>query len=62
LGQHCAGQIARPRIYALNGRSQEFFDLGAQPVGDTPAQFKAFIVGERDKWSALAKSNNIKLD
>jgi PIN domain nuclease of toxin-antitoxin system len=23
LGQHCAGQIAKPRIYALNGRSQE---------------------------------------
>jgi hypothetical protein len=31
-------------------------------VGDTPAEFKAFIVGERDKWSGVAKSNNIKLN
>jgi len=41
---------------------KQFFELGAQPVGDTPAEFKAFIVGERDKWGGVAKSNNIKLN
>ena len=45
------------------GTPQPLVDaLGAQPVGDTSAEFKAFIVGERDKWSGVAKSNNIKLN
>jgi tripartite-type tricarboxylate transporter receptor subunit TctC len=56
LSRHLMAILRTPEI------EKQFFDLGAQPVGDTPAQFKAFIVGERDKWSALAKSNNIKLN
>ena len=31
MGQHCAGQIARPRIYALNGRSQEQYLAQGKP-------------------------------
>ena len=56
LSRHLMAILRTPEI------EKQFFDLGAQPVGDTPAQFKAFIVGERSKWSGVAKSNNIKLN
>ena len=39
----------------------QFLELGALPVGDTPAEFKRFIESERDKWSKVAQANNIKL-
>ena len=39
----------------------QFLELGALPVGDTPAEFKRFIEIERDKWSKVAQANNIKL-
>ena len=39
----------------------QFLELGALPVGDTPAEFKRFIEIERDKWNKVAQANNIKL-
>ena len=39
----------------------QFLELGASPVGDTPAEFKRFIEIEREKWSKVAQTNNIKL-
>lgn len=56
LSRHLMAILRTPEI------EKQFFELGAQPVGDTPAEFKAFIVGERNKWSGVAKSNNIKLN
>ena len=38
----------------------QFLELGALPVGDTPAEFKRFIEIERDKWNKVAQTNNIK--
>jgi tripartite-type tricarboxylate transporter receptor subunit TctC len=40
---------------------KQFLELGATPVGDTPAYFKSFIEAERDKWNKVAQTNNIKL-
>ena len=40
---------------------KQFLELGATPVGDTPAYFKRFIEVERDKWNKVAQTNNIKL-
>ncbi len=36
--------------------------LGCEPVGDTPAQFAAFVSAERDKWAKVIKQAGIKLD
>ena len=35
---------------------------GALPVGDTPEQFGAYIRSEIDKWGAVVRSSNIKVD
>ena len=41
--------------------TKQFFDLGAEPVGDTPEQFARFIQEEGLKWAKVARTNNIKL-
>ncbi len=35
---------------------------GALPVGDTPEQFATYIKAEIDKWGAVVRSSNIKVD
>ena len=35
---------------------------GALPVGDSPEQFAAYIKAEIDKWSAVVRSSNIKVE
>ena len=35
---------------------------GALPVGDTPEQFAAYIKAEIDKWGAVVRSSNIKVE
>lgn len=37
-------------------------DLGAQPVGSTPAEFAAFLETESEKWAEVIKTGNIQLD
>ena len=37
-------------------------DNGAFPVGDTPAQFAAWLKSEVDKWGPIIRDNNIKAD
>jgi tripartite-type tricarboxylate transporter receptor subunit TctC len=37
-------------------------DLGIEPVGNTPAQFKTFLTAQIAKWAALVKANNITVD
>jgi tripartite-type tricarboxylate transporter receptor subunit TctC len=41
---------------------QRLSDLGAQPVGSTPAEFAAFLKKEDAKWSEVVRKGNIKLD
>ena len=33
---------------------------GAEPVGNSPEEFRAFIKSEIDKWSNLVKAANMK--
>ena len=42
--------------------AKQFFELGAEPVGDTPAEFAQFIQEEGVKWAKVARTNNIKLE
>ena len=41
---------------------ERFGKLGARLVGNSPAEFAAFIKTERAKWGAVLKPANIKLD
>jgi tripartite-type tricarboxylate transporter receptor subunit TctC len=41
---------------------KRLIELGAEPVGNTPAQFAAVIKTETASWAALVKSTGTKLD
>ncbi|WP_010465453.1 Bug family tripartite tricarboxylate transporter substrate binding protein [Acidovorax radicis] len=41
---------------------QRLADMGAQPVGSTPAEFAAFLKKEDAKWGEVVRKGNIKLD
>lgn len=36
--------------------------LGVEPVGNSPVDFRSYLMGERKKWAELVKTRNIKLD
>lgn len=55
LNKHIVAIIKTPEM------QQKLIDLGAQPVGDTPEQFAAFVRANNKKWRDLAKANNINL-
>lgn len=37
-------------------------DLGAKPIGSTPAEFAEFLEAESEKWAKVIENGNIKLD
>lgn len=37
-------------------------ELGAIPVGDTPAQFREFLVKDNDRWEKVIKASGIKAE
>lgn len=41
---------------------QRLADLGAQPIGSTPAEFDAFLKKEDAKWGEVVRKGRIKLD
>ena len=41
---------------------QRFADMGAQAVGNTPAEFAAFLQKESAKWATVVRKGGIKLD
>ncbi len=41
---------------------QRLTDLGAQPIGSTPAEFATFLKKEDAKWGEVVKKGNIQLD
>ncbi len=41
---------------------KRFTDLGAEPVGSTPAQFAEYLKEEDAKWAEVVRKGNIKLD
>jgi tripartite-type tricarboxylate transporter receptor subunit TctC len=41
---------------------ERFVAQGAQPGGNTPDQFAAFIRGEIEKWTKVVKASNAKID
>jgi tripartite-type tricarboxylate transporter receptor subunit TctC len=37
-------------------------DLGASPIGDTPEEFRAFLVKDSERWARVIKASGIKAD
>jgi tripartite-type tricarboxylate transporter receptor subunit TctC len=41
---------------------QQFANLGAEPVGSTPEQFKALLEKDLVKWAKVAKEAHVKAE
>jgi tripartite-type tricarboxylate transporter receptor subunit TctC len=49
---------------AINSPSvkEKYLAMGAQPVGNTPAQFSNYIKNEIAKWTKVVKDSGAKVD
>ncbi|HWH41018.1 MAG TPA: tripartite tricarboxylate transporter substrate binding protein [Usitatibacter sp.] len=50
------------RALAMPDVRQKMVDLGAEPVGSTPAEFAALIRSEKDKYARVIKASGAKVD
>ena len=50
------------RALAMPDVRQKMVDLGAEPVGSTPAEFAAYIRSEKDKYARVIKASGAKVD
>ncbi len=50
------------RILASAPMRERFAAQGAQPVGDTPVQFAAFIRSETEKWTQVVRFSGARID
>lgn len=59
-----ASKLQAAVVGALNDEEvkRRFNDLGAEPVGSTPAQFADYLKKEDAKWSEVVRKGNIKAD
>jgi tripartite-type tricarboxylate transporter receptor subunit TctC len=56
LNKEIARALANPKIREL------YVNLGTQPLANSPDEFATFIRNEKDKWSKVIKTANIKAD
>jgi tripartite-type tricarboxylate transporter receptor subunit TctC len=50
------------RILKLPEVRERFAKAGAETVGSTPEEFRAYVVAETEKWAKVAKSANIRVE
>src|SRR6185436_10020144 len=50
------------KILATEEIKAKFADLGAQPIGSTPAELAAFLRSEMAKWAEVVKVANVKIE
>ena len=50
------------KVMAADDMKAKFADLGAQPVGSTPAELAAFLRSEMTKWAEVVKVGNIRIE
>ena len=56
LQGHVAAILREPEV------KDRFFELGASPAGDTPDEFRRRIAAEIEKWRAVARAGNIRIE
>lgn len=56
LSSAMAAAIRRPEV------RERFAQLGIDPVGNTPAEFRKFLEEEVAKWAKVIKAANVKID
>lgn len=56
LGEETRKALATPEV------RKRLIDLGAEPLGSTPAEFRAYVASEFQRWGRVAKESNIRLD
>jgi tripartite-type tricarboxylate transporter receptor subunit TctC len=50
------------RILKLPDVNERIVALGAQPIGGTPAEYRAFIASEVAKWRKVIRDAGVKLE
>lgn len=55
-------QAAANKVVFTPDIAKRFRDAGAEPIGNTPEQFAAEILKEKEKMAALVKKQNIKFE
>jgi tripartite-type tricarboxylate transporter receptor subunit TctC len=50
------------KIINMPDVQKKMIELGAEPVGDTPEQFGAFVKAEGVKWGDVVKKSGAKVD
>jgi tripartite-type tricarboxylate transporter receptor subunit TctC len=50
------------KIVAMPDVQAKIYDMGFEPVGSTNAEFAQVITSDLQKWGAVTRANNIKLD
>jgi len=56
LQGHVAAILREPEV------RDRLLDLGATPAGDTPDEFRGRIAAEIEKWRAVARAGNIRIE
>ena len=49
-------------VLALPDVRERLVQEGSEPLGNTPAQFGAYVKAEIAKWSGVVKAANLKAD
>jgi tripartite-type tricarboxylate transporter receptor subunit TctC len=62
--QSIVNKLAQETARALQARDvrERLAGLGAEPVGSTPAEFRAFVQGEIEKWARVVKASGARVD
>ena len=50
------------RALGAHDVKKRLVDLGAEPLGSSPAQFAAYVRAEFERWGRLAKESNIRVE
>ena len=56
LGREIMGIVNRPDV------RERFIQIGIEPVGNSPAEFAAFLKNEVAKWEKVIRTANVKVD
>ena len=56
LSEETRRALAAPEV------RKRLIDLGAEPLGSTPAEFGAYVAAEFQRWGRVAREANIRLD